>query len=287
MSIFLELVKEVTKKKLDAYIVQSEMLDKDWTQIGRNLELSAKKREIAQKLQAEIAAFQSDADDVSTQVALNKIFMQHKTFSLQANVGLGGSEGELEDSINYLQEWQERLLVKLGENALVNIVRDAHPLFVFRYHMAVYLSQKIQDTLDEAKAMYSRMVTAVKVITGLASVPVEKELVIREQLDQCQKALAEDVKEDNPEAVKRCVLRALEAVAGGNMGVVESHAASASISIPLGYLGNYTLFPGVKGQPRPGFLSECVKKARAEIGPATLVTERGAQPAAAAAFTLQ
>lgn len=269
MTIFLDIAKlyltaAIKKIKDDSTYADNSASNKffNWLNFGRDKELSMVKRSVADKLLIHLEQISDDKTDEKTLEQLKKLLSESKDDAAEASHKKNYNEGHFGSAIDNVTLVLEKLFKRIKKANLLNIPHDNEPLNIFRYYIATYYAQKIEDI--DKMTMVQKLMQNPK-LTSFYELSENKEELVTQTLAACEKDLQTlDAEHRQYKVTKKFrVLEWLDRLGRANDELCKQYSAHFHIPVYLAFTSINIQLPSL--HPNGGFLELCMHNARQAI----------------------
>lgn len=275
MTIFLEIVKEflgreITKVRdtsIEADVSVTNRLS-SWVGYGRDIELSEKKRQAATDLLYEFRKMGDESNDLVSCNHLKVLIEYCKNLAKDAGGAKGYDEGTFGPAMLSAGQLTQDLYAKLGKFKLLGIPHDDDPFNEFRYRMAYYYAQKLDDSRTPSILNNPK-------ITSSNEITHRKEQLVFKILTECEKDLQTlDIEHvDYISTRKNRVLEWIEKLSRENIALCKEYTSELAVPISLSFFSKVNVNVPSIG-PDEGFLEYCLQACIAQINAKCVVEEK-------------
>ena len=269
MTIFLDVAKIIIRDKIkaiqtaskesDASIFQTTLMR---AQLGRDLGVSAAKRERLDSLSTQIASISDQTNDADTLTLLKQMVQDSLITVKEVASAAGYLRGNTESELERLCTILDTIYRALGILDICNIHRDTDPLNIFRYYAAIYFARKI--VINESPTTVDVIKAHVKILSTTPFFSAQENLVIT-TLKECTRDVSalSSSHEGYTLSKKQFVLASIETLRRANERLISAT------------LGRASFFATVLS-PDDGILLECMDHAQLKINPVLTFSSDGA-----------
>lgn len=264
MTIFLKVCQELLPDYLRAISERSTAADQSLRNtvlstigFGRDLELSASKREILEELLAALKTLQDDVTDLNTCEALKRLIDTSREKARIASDSKKLNEGNFGPEMHSVVELLREVYATVDKLKMLDIKDSTDPSFTFYYYLALYDSKKVAEAHYES--IVARLAKKTLLFTP-SELSLDKEKLVKDAREECAKKLSwlNQSLPNLSECRYAIVLEMIHKVTVENQGLCRRHDPSITLGKQL------ELKIPVLG-PSNGFLDECMKQAERTI----------------------
>ena len=264
MSIFLDVIRELVVKSLEAIKVRIEKDDNSFSSAFRNKEISEFKKKLASEM---IKFSQAQPDDVTDEKIKDNIVA--KLLDIQKDAHLqcqeyGVSDGQFGSEINNLILMVQTLHSKLDSFKVLDVHLSTDPFVQLCFFSSQYLSHKIYQSLTGS------MVSYISRHPNVLSVPMEltkeKERLLKSTIENCKFELdgLDKANANYKQHYQARVLEALDKIKKENEGACDKYRSS--LGMPL---VSFKFFTAISASfslgPQLGYLDVYMQRAKEVI----------------------
>jgi hypothetical protein len=269
MTIFLKVCQELLPDYLRVISERSTAADQSLTNtmlskigFGRDLELSASKREILENLLKALQTFTDDTDDSRTYTALTTLVDSSRYQAREASDARKLNEGTFGPEMHSVVALLSEVYTTIDKLRLLNIKDSADPSFTFYYYLALYDTKKVADAHFES--VVARMAKKTLLFTP-SELSLEKGKIVQDAREECEKKLSwlNQALPNLSECQYVIVIEMIDKVILNNQELCRKHDPSIT-------LGKQLEFKIPVLGPSHGFLNTCMQQAKSAIEAAEL-----------------
>lgn len=275
MTIFLELAKIAITSRILMYRDGSiKREDKPlnrvggWFGLGYNSQLSEAKRNLADKLIADIRGLNNLATDKDTLDQLSEMLLNGKDDGKKASrKAHKKSEGTFGPLLERIDSSVRNLYRRLRTIEMLDIPKDNDPFKIFQFYMACYLSEKIAEEY-QSRGLLKEFMDLPQITNSADLADYKNELVLL-GLKKCQEIVPTMVNSARLFSQRReAVLTVIENMRAKNKEACKS--LGPKVPLPVSMLPSPVAFLNVGGLDAtfsfdPGDLEKCLEMAEKEI----------------------
>lgn len=275
MTIFLEIVKdfldrEITKAKDSSTKADDSVINtvSTWLGYGRDVKLSDTKKNYATQLSHDLHTMADQSNDLASFKHLKLLIEKYKNMARQASETKSYNEGAFGPAMCSAIQLTQDIYEKLEKFKLLDIPHDEDPFNEFRYCMAYYYAQKLDDSR-------TRSILNNPMITSSNELTQKKETLVSDMLIACEQDLQTlDIEHDDYISTrKKRVLACIKTLSLENIDLCKKYTSELAVPFSFNFFSKVNVNVSSIG-PGEGFLAYCLQACSAKINAECLVEEK-------------